>query len=242
MPEDHGRASGLACLSVAVRHRIGTLLVDAEFELTNPWTILFGPSGSGKTTILRVIAGLLVPEAGRIVVRGQGVATTLLDTEARVNVAPHLRQIPVAPQSPTLFPHLTIEQNLGYGGGHDGSLYKVFGIEPLLRKLPAQLSGGEAQLVSLARAAMASDPRLLLLDEPFTGLDLPMRSGLAMHLLEWQQRSGVPILSVTHDLAEAFQLDAEVIRVADGRVVAQGPVREVLAEDRQRLLSQLKGD
>jgi molybdate transport system ATP-binding protein len=219
---------------VHLRHRIGTLGLEVQFELTRPWTVLFGPSGSGKSTILRVIAGLLPPAFGRIVLG----ATTLLDTEAGVNVDPHLRGTPVAPQSPSLFPHLTVGQNLEFGGGFDPRLAAVFGIDGLMSKRPAQLSGGEAQRVNLARA-VAARPRLLLLDEPFTGLDLPLRSGLIEHLLGWQQKTGLPILSVTHDVAEVFQLGAEVIQLRDGRVAAQGPVAEVLAADRERLLEDL---
>lgn len=232
MPE--GRQAESPHLSVRLRHRIGTLELDLPFELTRPWTVLFGPSGSGKSTVLRVIAGLLTPEAGRIVLG----STTLLDTQAGVNIAPHLRGTPVAPQSPSLFPHLTVRQNLEYTGDYDPQLPPVFGIDGLLSKTPAQLSGGEAQRVNLARA-VAARPRLLLLDEPFTGLDLPLRSGLIDHLLGWQQKTGVPILSVTHDVAEVFQLGAEVIQLRDGRVAAQGPVAEVLAADRERLLSDL---
>jgi molybdate transport system ATP-binding protein len=220
---------------VQVRHQIGTLSLDMEFELTRPWTVLFGASGSGKSTILRAIAGLLTPGFGRIVLG----STRVLDTEAGVNVAPHLRGTPVAPQSPSLFPHLEVRQNLEYSGGAcDPQLAAAFGIDGLLRKMPAQLSGGEAQRVNLARA-VASRPRLLLLDEPFTGLDLALRSGLIEHLHGWQQQTGVPILSVTHDVAEVFQLAAEVIQLHDGRVAAQGPVAEVLAGDRERLLAEL---
>jgi molybdate transport system ATP-binding protein len=195
---------------------------------------LFGPSGSGKSTILRAIAGLLTPEWGRIVLG----PTTLLETAAGVNVPAHLRSTPVAPQSPSLFPHLTVRQNLNYSGSYSPELLSAFGIDGLLEKTPAQLSGGEAQRVNLARA-VAARPRLLLLDEPFTGLDLPLRSSLIEHLLEWQRKTRVPILSVTHDVAEVFQLGAEVVQLREGRVAAQGPVAEVLRGDRSRLLSEL---
>jgi molybdate transport system ATP-binding protein len=221
---------------VRLRHGIGTLELDVEFELTRPWTVLFGASGSGKSTILRVIAGLIKPEFGQVRLG----STTLLDTEAGMSVAPHLRGMPVAPQSPSLFPHLTVRQNLEFGGSFDPQLAAVFSIDGVLGKMPAQLSGGEAQRVNLARA-VAARPRLLLLDEPFTGLDLALRSGLIEHLLGWQQQTGVPILSVTHDVAEVFQLGAEVIQLRDGRVAAQGPVAEVLATDRERLLAELGG-
>jgi molybdate transport system ATP-binding protein len=226
---------------VALRHEIGALRMDVQFELTKAWTILFGASGSGKTTVLRAIAGLIAPEFGRILAYKEGEATTLLDTASRVNLAPYRRGTPLAPQSPALFPHLTVEQNFRYGGGAEAGIAAIFEIEQLQSKFPAQLSGGEAQRVSLARAAMASRPRLLLLDEPFTGLDLPLRYGLISDLLQWQEESGVPILSVTHDVAEAFQLGAEVIQLQDGRVIAQGPVAKVLAGQRERLLKQLKG-
>ena len=232
MPEDGQRDSRY--LSVQLRHRIGTFGLDVQFELTRPWTILFGPSGSGKSTILRMIAGLLAPESGRITLE----ATTLLDTAAQVNLAPHLRGTPLAPQLPSLFPHLTVRQNLEYSGGYEAWVPAAFDIDGLLSKMPAQLSGGEAQRLNLARA-VAARPRLLLLDEPFTGLDLPLRSGLIEHLLEWQWKSGVPILSVTHDVAEVFQLGAEVIQLCDGRVAAQGSPADVLGAERERLLKEL---
>ena len=232
MPEDRQAAS--PHLSVAVRHRIGTLALDVQFAVTQPWTVLFGPSGSGKSTILRAIAGLMTPEWGRIVLG----ATTLLDTAAQVNVAAHRRGTPVAPQSPNLFPHLTVRQNLEYSGSYASELPVALEIDGLLEKTPAQLSGGEAQRVNLARA-VAARPRLLLLDEPFTGLELALRSGLIDHLLDWQRKTKVPILSVTHDVAEVFQLGAEVIQLRDGRVGAQGPAAEVLRADRERLLEEL---
>ena len=241
MPDARSTAAASAYLTVALRHRIGSLHLDMQFELARPWTILFGPSGSGKTTILRAIAGLVTPESGRIAVRQASMTTVLLDTAAHVDLPPHLRHTPLAPQSPSLFPHLTVQQNLEYGGALDPTTNRVFGIGDLLSNRPAELSGGEAQRVSLARAAAAANPRLLLLDEPFTGLDLPLRSELVSHLLEWQRRSRVPILSVTHDVAEAFQLGAQVIRLAEGRILAQGPALEVLRGERERLLDQLNG-
>lgn len=239
MPEPRSAPADPAYLTVALRHRIGSLHLDLQFELARPWTILFGASGSGKTTILRIIAGLVTPESGRVVIRQSNATTVLLDTAAGIHLPPHLRHTPLAPQSPSLFPHLRVQQNLEYGGALDPTTNRVFGIEHLLGNRPAELSGGEAQRVSVARAAAATNPRLLLLDEPFTGLDLPLRSELVSHLLEWQRRSGVPILSVTHDITEAFQLEAEVIRLDEGRIRAQGPALEVLRADRERLLKQL---
>jgi molybdate transport system ATP-binding protein len=244
-------------LSVQVRHRLGTLAIDVDFRLTKPWTILFGPSGSGKTTILRAIAGLLRPDFGRILFYRRPVSSSnevfaLVDSDAGVWRPAHNRGTALAAQRSALFPHLSALENMTYGYCGVASaveqdyrdeliakLPTLFQIEHLLDKLPAELSGGEAQRVSLARAAMASHKRILLLDEPFTGLDLPLRDALIASMLAWQVECRTPILSVTHDVAEAFQLDAEVIKLADGRIVDQGPVGSVLADERARLIGQL---
>jgi molybdate transport system ATP-binding protein len=114
--------------------------------------------------------------------------------------------------------------------------------------MPRELSGGESQRVSVARAVVAAatfrgpGPALLLLDEPFSGLDLRLRDELLLELHAWLARRKIPVLSVTHDVGEAFQLGAEIIKIAGGKVVAQGPVGDVLAEERRRLMEQLRGD
>ena len=180
----------------------------------------------------------------RIVRAREGQSVTLVDTEAGVWMPAHRRGIPLAPQAASLFPHLTVLENMKYGavGGElndEDGLIALFRIGHILAKRPGELSGGEARRVSLARAMMARGSRLRLLDEPFTGLDLALRDLLLGDLDAWQQRDGTPVLSVTHDVAEAFLLDAEVVKIAEGRVVRQGPVATVLAEERARLLEQL---
>ncbi len=244
-PRIAGSAAPEGHLAVQLRQRLGTLAIDVEFTLSKPWTILFGPSGSGKTTILRAIAGLERSGSARIVAHSDGRAETLADSKSGVFVPAHQRGTPLASQTPALFPQMTVRENIYFGrgdvAGADADWPKLFHVDELLEKRPAQLSGGEAQRVSLARAAMAHSARILLLDEPFTGLDMPLRESLIANLLEWQRSSGTPILSVTHDVGEAFQLGAEVIKLADGRVVQQGPVEVVLAEERARLLAQLGG-
>jgi molybdate transport system ATP-binding protein len=244
-------------LSVQVRHNIGMLHVDVGFELTQPWTILFGPSGSGKTTILRAITGLFEPAFAKIVrypppVLPSKTGTTLIDTNGGICLPPHKRGMVLASQKPTLFPHMTIMQNIRFGYPGVGSaveqdhldeltvrIPKLFRVDHLLDRRPAELSGGETQRVHLARATMARSIQVLLLDEPFTGLDRALRDELITDLLLWQEKSQVPILSVTHDVTEAFQLGAEVIKIAEGCVVQQGPVAEVLAVERERLMDQL---
>jgi molybdate transport system ATP-binding protein len=244
---------------VQIRHRVGALQIDVDFTLTQRWTILFGPSGSGKTTILRAIAGLVRPDLARItstVCPGtdQERTFTFVDTEAGIFVPAHKRVVRLAPQQPSLFPHMTVLENMKYGmhlfvrdaeetSARDrgiADLLATFHIKPLAAKLPGELSGGEAQRVNLARAVATGGGRLLMLDEPFSGLDVTLRDELIANLLRRQEdlRRG-QILSVTHDVAEAFQLGAEVIKIADGKVVAQGSVEVVLVEERARLLAQL---
>jgi molybdate transport system ATP-binding protein len=246
---------------VRIRHRVGALRIDVDFTLNQRWTILFGPSGSGKTTILRIIAGLTRPDFAQIVSTmspgtDQERNFTLVDTEAGVFLPAHRRAVRLAPQQPALFPHLSVLENMKYGmhlfvrdSGEAETLDRIiadllstFRITDLAAQHPAQLSGGEAQRVNLARALASGGGRLLMLDEPFAGLDVSLKDELITNLLQRQEdmRRG-QILSVTHDVAEAFQLGAEVIKLAEGRVVAQGPVEVVLAEERKRLLAQLNG-
>jgi molybdate transport system ATP-binding protein len=246
LPNPLRRAADSVSLSVRMWHRIGTLAIDVDFALDKPWTILFGPSGSGKTTILRAIAGLLRPDEGRIV----RPTTVFMESSERIFVPPYTRGIPLAPQAASLFPHKTVFGNVAFGiaaarrvrGSEMDATLSLFRVAHLTEKMPSELSGGEAQRVNLARAAAATmEGGLLLLDEPFTGLDVGLRSELMLDLKDWAAKRNLCVLSVTHDVAETFELSAEVIKLAEGRVVEQGPVEVVLAEERKRLLEQLRG-
>jgi molybdate transport system ATP-binding protein len=238
-------------LTVQIEHWAGVLALNLRFSLSQSWTVLFGPSGSGKTTILRAIAGFVRPDSGRIASETQ----TLFDSAAKVFVPAYQRPVRSAGQGTRLFPHMTVRWNLVYGNGWNSKpddamgiveeLLDSFGLKEFADRMPAQLSGGEQQRALVARAVVAAitfesaQKPLLLLDEPFSGLDNVTRDELVVALRAWLTRWKIPVLSVTHDLGEAFQLDAEVIKIAEGRVVQQGPVAEVLAGERERLLEQL---
>ncbi len=233
-------------LEVEIEHRVGTLALDVNFALTKPWTVLFGPSGSGKTTVMRAIAGFVRPDAGWIV-RGKNV---LVNREGGIWVPAHGRPVRTAGQVARLFPQMTVMGNILYGVGAkaDGVVDEVMGLfrlRELAGRMPRALSGGESQRVSVARAVVSAvtfgGPALLLLDEPFGGLDLKLRDELVVELRDWLGRREVPVLSVTHDVGEAFLLGAEVIKIAEGRVVDHGPVEVVLAEERRRLVERLRG-
>ncbi len=248
-------------LSFVMKHRIGVLEIDAAFELTQAWSLLFAPSGAGKTTILRAIAGLLQPQHARILVRHRIVPSNappvttesvLIDTAASISIPPHRRIVRMISQNAALFPHLSVLQNIRYKflradrdrnesqqfDDYLQSLLALCRVEHLTAKMPAQLSGGERQRVALARS-LAAGGSLLLLDEPFTGLDAALRDQLITDLRVWLAQRSIPVLSVTHDVSEAFQLDAEVLKLHAGRITAQGPASVVLAEERVRLLKQL---
>jgi molybdate transport system ATP-binding protein len=238
-------------LAVQIEHRAGMLALNLRFSLSQSWTVLFGPSGSGKTTTLRAIAGFVRPDSGRIASETQ----TLFDSAAKVFVPAYQRPVRSAGQGTSLFPHMTVRWNLVYGNGWNSKpddamgiaeeLLDSFGLKEFADRRPAQLSGGEQQRALVARAVVAAitfdsvQKPLLLLDEPFSGLDNATRDELVVALRAWLTRWKIPVLSVTHDLGEAFQLDAEVIKIAEGRVMQQGPVGTVLADERTQLMEQL---
>ena len=139
-------------LDIAFKHRIGALTLDVNFSLQKAWTVLFAPSGAGKSTVLRVIAGLIRPDCGRVALSG----VVLTDTEANVFVPPHLRGIRFVGQHAALFPHLSVFENVAYRarqGDPMADILRLCRVEHLLKKMPPQISGGERQRVALARAA-----------------------------------------------------------------------------------------
>jgi molybdate transport system ATP-binding protein len=241
-------------LEVRLKHRVGGVALDVAFRLTQPWTVLFGPSGSGKTTVLRAIAGFVRPHEARITWGPKGEIP--VDTQEGIFVPPHLRPVRSAAQTARLFPNATVEQNVAYGmqwGSHPEDEQQVLHevmekmrLTTLARRKVDGLSGGERQRVSVARAVAAAiaydgaGKPLLLLDEPFAGLDSVLRDELVVLLRDWLRQWKVPVLSVSHDAGECFLLDAEVIRIAEGQVVDQGPVEQVLAEERRRMLERLR--
>ena len=220
-----------------MRHRVGALQLEAAFEVRAPWTVLFGPSGSGKSTLLRILAGLVKPDLGAVTMLGRMVN----QSAAGLFVPAHLRPVRWSGQQTALFPRLTVRENLalGCGGKASGSPDGVrgalshFRLEPMSEARPHELSGGQQQRVAVVRAACTAHGRLLLLDEPFTGLDAGVREELIGQLGAWL--GATPVISVTHDVGEALLLGAEVIRLGRGRVMAQGPAREVLGPERERL-------
>ncbi|OQX08141.1 MAG: hypothetical protein BWK76_23945 [Desulfobulbaceae bacterium A2] len=208
-----------------LRDGAGHFRLDVALKLHCRRLVLFGPSGSGKSLTLQAVAGLLRPDGGRIRV-GERV---LFDADANVDVPTRLRRVGYLFQDYALFPHLTLEENLCFGLARFGrplsaaqrqrvgELLESFALTPQARRRPAELSGGQKQRAALARA-LAPGPDLLLLDEPFSALDQPLRLRLRQELLLALTRYDTPLILVTHDPAEALEF-GEVIAVFDhGRV------------------------
>ena len=159
---------------------------------------------------------------------------------------PHRRNLAYAPQHSSLFPHLTVEENIAFPYSVCASPPKqstqvdeatgLFGLHALRGRYPAELSGGERQRVSLARAFATPQACLTLLDEPFSGLDRRLRDEVLPRMQEWLTAHKLPVLSVTHDVDEALLLGADVLRLDSGLITAQGPAAEVLGEERRRML------
>ncbi len=213
----------------ALRLDIGVPLrsfrLELALEVERETVALVGPSGAGKTTVLRAVAGLITPDRGRVEL-GDAV---LFDAERRIDVPPEERGIGLVFQDYALFPHMTVEQNVAYGGsGRVDELLERFRIAHLRKAKPAGLSGGERQRVGLARA-LARDPRVILLDEPLAALDAHTRSGVRAELQELLRGLGLPTLLVTHDFEDAAALANRVGVLVEGRVLQLAPPAELVA-------------
>ena len=233
--EAPSRAALSARLELERGARESSFRLDVALEFGPGLSVLFGPSGSGKTTILSAIAGLLRPHAGRITLAGH----TLFDAASRIDVAPNQRRVALVFQTLALFPHLDALANVAYGlpsalsrgerAERASAWLARMRVAHLARRRPSSFSGGEAQRVALARA-LASEPRALLLDEPFSALDQGLVAELSAELAEYVRSLALPVILVTHDRKLARDLGREVTLLRAGKVERVGPAREVLAE------------
>jgi len=219
-------------LEVDIEHRLGAFELDIHFRSGRGLTALFGRSGAGKTSIINVIAGLVRPERGRIVVGG----SVLIDSERGVRVPAYRRRVGYVFQEDRLFPHLTIRQNLLFGrwfaigstpAARLDDVVDLLGIGALLDRRPARLSGGEKQRVAIGRALLAS-PQLLLMDEPLASLDAVRKDEILPYIERLRDQAGVPIVYVSHAVAEVTRLASTIVLISDGRVRTVGPLQEVM--------------
>ena len=196
-------------LVVDIEKKLGSFLLRSKFETGSGTMALLGASGCGKSVTLKCIAGIMTPDKGRIVLDGE----TLFDSEKHIDLTPQRRQVGYLFQQYALFPNMTVLQNIqcGIRSGSRGEKQqraseqlRRFRLEGLEKKYPAQLSGGQQQRVALARI-LASEPRAILLDEPFSALDGFLKWNLEMELADFLSDFSGPILWVSHDLGECFR-------------------------------------
>lgn len=197
--------------------------LDVSFSVGNGFTVLTGSSGAGKTTVLRLIAGILTPEEGFIEVD----SLTFFDSAQKINISIQDRHVGFVFQDYALFPHLTAKQNIAYGvkakdknSGKEKAreMLSLFHIEHIRNRLPREMSGGEQQRVALARA-LASDPLIVLLDEPLSAVDIETRAKLLDEIENAQRRANIPFIYVTHNEAEAERFGKQRIKLQNGSLI-----------------------
>ena len=216
-----------------VSHQYGTKQVLSEISLqieSGELTCLLGGSGSGKTTVLRLIAGLEVPSQGKILIDDQTVSES-----GQLLVPPGKREVGFIFQDLALWPHFTVYQNVAFGLKEKKvpdvmdkvlKMLQFFDIQNQAEKYPHQLSGGQQQLVAISRA-LVLQPKILLMDEPITGLDVKLKHRLLNHIRELKKAFNITIAYVTHDHREAFAIADRIVVLSEGKIVESGTSDEV---------------
>lgn len=220
-------------------------MLDVSFEMDNELVVLFGPSGSGKTTLFKCISGITEPGDGKISVGSKG----YYDKDQKINLPIQKRNLGYVFQNYTLFPHMNVRKNIEYGlkgwekGNREERVMEVLDllhIEELENRYPSQLSGGQKQRVALARA-LAPKPEILLLDEPFSALDMEIRTELAEKIKSLQRKIGIPLLFITHNLEEAFLLADRILILHGGKVQQFGTPEEIFCHPENLRVAELVG-
>lgn len=217
-------------IDIDISRKLGDFDLSVAFRSEGQVTALFGRSGAGKSSVVKVIAGLVTPARGHIRIGGD----TLFDSAKRINLGVERRRAGVVFQDGRLFPHLRVKENLLYGfqrarGARpiqpDGVI-EVLGLGGLLDRYPAKLSGGERQRVALGRALLMQ-PRILLMDEPLASLDAERKAEVLPYFGMLASKFGIPIVYVTHDADEVFELAHHLVLINDGAVTASSPLDEI---------------
>jgi molybdate transport system ATP-binding protein len=224
-------------LRVRIEHELRSFHLEVELEVGRETVALAGPSGAGKTSVLRAIVGLLAPDGGRIECGGD----VWFDSERNVDLPPEQRSVGLVFQEYALFPHMTVEQNVAYGGrARARELIDRLGLRDLAHVRPQSLSGGERQRVALARA-LARDPKVLLLDEPLAALDAQTRMSVRGELREHLRILRLPTVLVAHDYVDAAALADRIAVVVNGRIVQLGRAAELISAPVNQFVAEFTG-
>jgi len=231
--------------SVEITKRLPEFTLDVAWSAGDGVAVLFGPSGAGKTLTLQCLAGLIRPDAGRIVVDDR----VLFDSAAGVDLPPQQRRVGYVFQGYALFPHLTVGQNVAFGLrdrpraerlSRAAEVMERLGLGGLTHRRTGELSGGQRQRVALGRA-LAIDPALLLLDEPLSALDAPLRRSLRDELRTILSGWGTAAVLVTHDFTEAYQIADRIVIYESGRVIQSAPRAELLWQPASEAVARIMG-
>lgn len=214
------------------------MLADVSLGVGSEYFVLLGPTGAGKSVLLEIIAGLLLPEEGRIVLNDADITST----------PPEKRKIGFVPQDYALFPHLSVLKNIEYGlrmrGIRDSTeifeVSKKLGIKHLLDRKPLTLSGGEKQRVALARA-LVIQPELMLLDEPLSAVDLKTKEMLMKELRRVHEEFDIPVIHVTHSFIEAAMLADRIAVMMDGRIMEEGVAKKLFTDAENKKVAEFLG-
>ena len=221
-----------ALLSLNVQRRTGDFAIDVKIEAGPGITALFGKSGAGKSTVVAMLAGLIKPDSGHIRVDGH----TLFDSAQGIDIAPEHRHVGYVFQDARLFPHMSVAKNLRYGLNRlepakrtetFERVISLLGLESLLQRRPANLSGGEKQRVAIGRALL-SNPRILLMDEPLASLDAARKSEILPYIERLATDFELPVVYVSHAVEEVVRLSDTLVLISNGHVAAQGDVEEIM--------------
>jgi molybdate transport system ATP-binding protein len=232
-------------LEIRLTKRLAGFTLDVAWSAGDGVAVLFGPSGAGKTLTLQCLAGLIRPDAGRIALGGR----VLFDADSGIDVPPQQRRVGYVFQGYALFPHLTVADNVGFGlrdrprverARRVADVVQRLGLGGLERRYPRELSGGERQRVALGRA-LAIEPALLLLDEPLSALDAPLRRALRDELRALLSEVGTAAVVVTHDFTEAYRLADRIVVYDAGRVVQSAPRAELLWQPASESVARIMG-
>lgn len=208
-------------------------LLNIKAEIGNGITGVYGPSGHGKTTLLNAISGLVIPGSGYIIIKG----VTVFDSAQKINVPVKNRKAGYVFQDGRLFPHLTVKQNLKYGIKKHTSdavtfdeVVEILNIEPLLCKKPSECSGGEKQRIAIGRSLLGG-AQILMMDEPFSAVDVTLRNNIIPFLTRINQRFQIPMLIVSHDLPDLLSLTNNLLLLKNGKLKALGKFQDLILDE-----------
>ncbi|MDX9715100.1 MAG: ATP-binding cassette domain-containing protein [Dissulfurispiraceae bacterium] len=220
-------------LNVDLFKKVNGFTLDARWKIGREFAVLFGPSGAGKSLTLKMIAGLFRPDRGHVISAGN----PYFDSNKNINMSPQKRHCGYVFQDLALFPHMTVRENILYGAKglepdeaeqRCSELARLFQIDNQQNKMSSEISGGQKQRAALARALIRR-PEMLLLDEPFSALDTPLRLEMRAFLKDLRSEFNIPVVLVTHDFIEACDLADNIIIYSDGRVAQTGTPEEIIA-------------